>query len=76
MGRNEAQMIVQNLRKPPDYASTVLIGFLSDEDNASGFDRTLFNELFRKPFDAGLLAERIQTLVGSPLDNEFGRAAK
>ena len=41
----------------------VLIGLLSDEDNASGFDRTLFNETFRKPFDAALLAERIRTLV-------------
>ena len=33
------------------------------EDNASGFDRTVFNETFRKPFDAALLAERVRTLV-------------
>jgi len=64
MGRNEAVMIAQNLRKNAEYVDTVLIGLLSDEDNASGFDRTAFNETFRKPFDAALLAERIRTLVG------------
>jgi len=64
MGRNEAVMIAQNLRKNNEYTETVLIGLLSDEDNASGFDRTLFSETFRKPFDAALLAERIRTLVG------------
>ena len=64
MGRNEAVMIAQNLRKNTEYTDTVLIGLLSDEDNASGFDRTIFSETFRKPFDAALLAERIRTLVG------------
>ena len=63
MGREEALMIAQNLRKNSEYNETVLIGLLSDEDNASGFDRTIFNETFRKPFDAALLAERIRTLV-------------
>ncbi len=64
MGRQEAVMIAQNLKKNAEYTDTVLVGLLSDEDNASGFDRTLFNETFRKPFDAALLAERIRTLVG------------
>jgi excisionase family DNA binding protein len=64
MGRNDALMIAQNLRKNQEYSDTVLVGLLSDEDNASGFDRTLFNETFRKPFDAALLAERIRTLIG------------
>jgi excisionase family DNA binding protein len=63
MGRDESLMIAQNLRRNGEYAETVLIGLLSDEDNASGFDRTLFNETFRKPFDTALLAERIRTLV-------------
>ena len=57
-------MIAQNLRKNTEYTDTVLIGLLSDDDNASGFDRTMFNETFRKPFDAALLAERVRTLVG------------
>ncbi|MEX0704563.1 MAG: helix-turn-helix domain-containing protein [Planctomycetales bacterium] len=64
MGRHEALMIAQNLKRNPEYAETVLVGLLTDDDNASGFDRTLFNETFRKPFDAALLAERIRTLVG------------
>jgi len=64
MGRQEALMIAQNLRKNTEYSETVLIALLSDEDTASGFDRTVFNETFRKPFDAALLAERIKTLVG------------
>lgn len=64
MGRSEALMIAQNLRRNHDYSDAVLIGLLSEEDNASGFDRTMFNETFRKPFDTALLAERIRTLVG------------
>jgi excisionase family DNA binding protein len=64
LGRNEAVMIAQNLRKNPEYVDTVLIGLLNDDDNSSGFDRTAFNETFRKPFDAALLGERIRTLVG------------
>ena len=63
MGRQEALMIAQNLKKNSDYAETVLVGLLSDDDSAIGFDRTLFNETFRKPFDAALLAERVRTLV-------------
>lgn len=64
MGRSEALMIAQNLRKNPEYNDVVQIGLLSDDDNASGFDRTVLNETFRKPFDTVLLAERIKTLVG------------
>ena len=64
MGRNEALMIAQNLKRNTEYADTVLIGLLNDEDSASGFDRTIFNETFRKPIDSALLAERIRTLVG------------
>jgi DNA-binding response OmpR family regulator len=63
MGRNESILIAQNLRKNTEYTDVVLIGLLSDEDSASGFDRSVFNETFRKPFDVALLAERIKTLV-------------
>ena len=38
MGRNESLMIAQNLRKNAEYNDTVLIGLLSDDDNASGFE--------------------------------------
>ncbi|MCH7688631.1 MAG: helix-turn-helix domain-containing protein [Planctomycetes bacterium] len=64
LGRNEALLIFHNIKQNSKYVDTVLIGLLSDEDNAYGVDRTLFNETFRKPFDTALLAERIQTLVG------------
>ena len=63
MGREEALMIAQNLRRNTEFHETVLIGLLSDDDNASGFDRSVLSETFRKPFDAALLAERIRTLV-------------
>ena len=65
MGREEALMIAQNLRKNTEFHETVLIGLLSDDDNASGFDRSVFSETFRKPFDAALLAERLRTLIGA-----------
>lgn len=64
MGRHEATLIAHNLRKNNEYADAVLVALLSDDDTASGFDRTPFNETFRKPFDSALLAERIRTLVG------------
>ena len=63
MGRSEALMIAQNLRKNSEYTETVLVALLTDDDNASGFDRTIFNETFRKPFDTALLAERVRTLI-------------
>jgi DNA-binding response OmpR family regulator len=63
MGRSEALMIAQNLRKNGEYTETVLVALLTDDDNASGFDRTIFNETFRKPFDTALLAERVRTLI-------------
>ena len=64
MGRHEASLIATNLRKNNDYADAVLVALLSDDDTASGLDRTPFNETFRKPFDTALLAERVRTLVG------------
>lgn len=64
MGKSDALMIAGNLRKDPEYAETVLIGLLDEEDRRSSFDRTAFNETFQKPFDVALLAERVRTLVG------------
>lgn len=63
MGRNDALTIAQNLRRNAEHTETVLIGLLSEVDQSNGFDRTLFNETFRKPFDVALLAERIRTLI-------------
>jgi len=63
MGRNDALMIAQHLRRNSENAETLLVALLSDDDNASGFDRSVFSETFRKPFDSALLADRIRTLV-------------
>lgn len=63
MGREEAVMIAQNLRKNSEFADMVVIGLIGDSDNASGFDRAAFTETFRKPFDSSLLADRIKQLV-------------
>jgi len=63
IGRDEAMMIAQNLRRNPDYAAAVLFGLVSEEDNTVGFDREIFSDIFSKPFDTALLAERVRTFI-------------
>jgi excisionase family DNA binding protein len=64
LGRNEALQICQNLRKKPEYQSTILIALVGAEDLAGdGLAQQGFNEVFRKPFDVALLAERIRRMV-------------
>lgn len=64
LGRNEAIQICQNLRKKPEYQNTVLIALVGAEDIAGdGLAQQGFNEVFRKPFDVALLAERIRRRV-------------
>ncbi len=63
IGRQASVLLAQNLRKHPQLNDAIQIGLLSDEDTMSGFNRTVFNETFRKPFDPVLLGERIKTLV-------------
>lgn len=62
IGRHEATLIAENLRKNPDYSDAILVALLSYSDTA--VDRTPFNETFKHPFDNALLAERVRTLVG------------
>jgi two-component system response regulator RpaA len=64
MGRSEALQIAQTLRRNPAYEATLMIG-LAGEDEAAPEQLTTygFNELFKKPFDVALLAERIKSLV-------------
>ena len=64
MGLHESALIAQNLRKNTDYSEAILIALLSAGEDPSGFDRTPFDETFRKPVDSSLIAERIRTLVG------------
>ena len=64
LGRNEAMQICQNLRKKPEYQNTILIALVGAEDLAGdGLAQQGFNEVFRKPFDVALLAERIRRMV-------------
>ena len=64
LGRNEAMQICQNLRRKPEYTNTILIALVGAEDLAGdGLAQQGFNEVFRKPFDVALLAERIRRMV-------------
>jgi CheY-like chemotaxis protein len=56
--------ICQNLRRKPEYQNTILIALVGAEDLAGdGLAQQGFNEVFRKPFDVALLAERIRRMV-------------
>ncbi len=65
IGKVEALQICQNLRKNVAFGETILIALLPDDGNPITFDRSSINETFRKPFDASLLADRLQTLIGA-----------
>ena len=64
MGRSEAIQITSNLRKDAAYETTLIVG-LAGEDEAAPEKLTEygFDEVFKKPFDIALLAERIRTLA-------------
>ena len=64
LGRNEALQICQNLRKKNEYQNVILIALVGAEDIAGdGLTQQGFSEVFRKPFDVALLAERIRRRV-------------
>lgn len=65
IGFVEALQICQNLRKNADFADTILIAWLPDDGRPMSFDRSCINEVFKKPIDAQLLAERLRTLIGA-----------
>ena len=64
LGRSESMQIATNLRKNDSYQTTLIIG-LAGEDEASPekLQEYGFNEVFKKPFDVALLAERIRRLA-------------
>lgn len=64
LGRSESIQIATNLRKNDSYAATLIIG-LAGEDEAApeSLAQSGFNEVFKKPFDVALLAERIRRLA-------------
>ncbi len=63
IGHVEALEICQSLRRRSELSEIILIALL-DHTTPTSFDRSSINETFKKPFDAALLAERLQTLVG------------
>jgi len=64
LGRSESVQIATNLRRNEAYGSTLITG-LAGEDEAEPEKLTEygFNEVFKKPFDVALLAERVRTLA-------------
>ena len=70
MGRSEALQIAQTLRRRQQDESLLIIG-LASEDEAS--PETLgqygFNDIYKKPFDIGLLGEKLRTMVEEKRDN-------
>jgi PleD family two-component response regulator len=65
IGKTEALKICQSLRQNIYFTGTILIALLPDDGNPMSFYRSTINETFKKPFDASLLAERLQTLIGT-----------
>jgi two-component system response regulator RpaA len=64
MGRSEALQIAGNLRRNPQYEQTLIVGLASeDEAEPEALLNYGFSEIFKKPFDVALLAERVNTLV-------------
>lgn len=64
MGRSDALQIASNLRKKPDYETTLIVALASEDEAApETLSNYGFNEAFKKPFDIALLGERITTLV-------------
>jgi two-component system response regulator RpaA len=69
LGRSEAIQITSNLRKDLSYETTLIVGMASeDEANPEQLKEYGFTEVFKKPFDVALLAERIRTLADAKRD--------
>ena len=64
IGRNDAVQIAQNLRKHPEHQDAILVALIGAEEMSEEMLKKVgFNEVFRKPFDVTLLAERVRRLV-------------
>jgi len=62
IGDMEALQICKNLRQKEVFSKTIIIALLPDKGEATNINRSAINEIFKKPFDAGLLAKRLRTL--------------
>lgn len=70
MGRTEALQIAQNLRRNPQYESTLIIALASEDEAApESLVNFGFSDAYKKPFDIALLAEKIRTIVEHKRDS-------
>ena len=70
LGRGESIQITTNLRKIEAYAATLIIGLAGeDEAEPEKLKEFGFDDVFKKPFDVALLAERVQALAEAKRDN-------
>ena len=64
VGRTEGLHILGNLRRNPVDEKTLIIGLAQEDDpETEVLLSNGFSEVFKKPFDTALVAERINTLV-------------
>ena len=70
LGRSEAIQIATNLRRNPAYETTMILGLASEDEAEPEALRSYgFSEIFKKPFDNALLAERIRTMADARRDD-------
>jgi len=70
LGRSESVQITTNLRKNEAYTNTLIIGLAGeDEAEPEQLKQYGFDDVFKKPFDAALLAERIKTVAEAKRDH-------
>lgn len=70
LGRSEALQIATNLRRNDAYESVLIVALAAeDEADPDGLTQYGFNEVFKKPFDVALLAERIRSLAQEKREN-------
>lgn len=64
LGRSESVQITGNLRKNESYAATLIVGLAGeDEADPDSLKSYGFNDVFKKPFDVALLAEKIRAIA-------------
>jgi two-component system response regulator RpaA len=70
LGRSESLQIVANLRRNPAHEGTQIIGMAGeDESNPESLIEKGFTDIYKKPFDVALLAEKVRTLVEEKREN-------
>lgn len=69
MGRSEGLQITANLRRNNTYDNVIILGLAAeDEADPDGLTHHGFSEVFKKPFDPQLLAERLRSMIRSRKD--------